>query len=124
MILLVAGCVGVYAAGEKSDDVRSRFAMAALAARSKPGMGPWARWISNPLLRVGYVAGRFKKQQRPPVTRIADDFSAFAADRDFDDVEVEQSDEMQQIKRQVDDYGHMRFGKRDFDDYGHMRFGR
>ncbi|XP_044752147.1 drosulfakinins [Coccinella septempunctata] len=30
-------------------------------------------------------------------------------------------------KRQIDDYGHMRFGKRgedQFDDYGHMRFGR
>ncbi|KAL3283151.1 hypothetical protein HHI36_006304 [Cryptolaemus montrouzieri] len=40
----------------------------------------------------------------------------------LDDDEFELSN-----KRQIDDYGHMRFGKRgedQFDDYGHMRFGR
>lgn len=40
----------------------------------------------------------------------------------FEDAPVEPD---QTMKRDFDDYGHMRFGKRDqFDDYGHMRFGR
>lgn len=44
-------------------------------------------------------------------------FSIVLDDEDFD----------LNSKRQIDDYGHMRFGKRgedQFDDYGHMRFGR
>lgn len=37
-------------------------------------------------------------------------------------------DDLFDINKKFDDYGHMRFGKRgegdQFDDYGHMRFGR
>lgn len=37
-------------------------------------------------------------------------------------------DDLFDISKKFDDYGHMRFGKRgegdQFDDYGHMRFGR
>lgn len=47
-------------------------------------------------------------------------------DEDFsdDDIQYLLPEGRQAVKRQPDDYGHMRFGKRDFDDYGHMRFGR
>lgn len=37
-------------------------------------------------------------------------------------------DDLFDMSKKIDDYGHMRFGKRgegdQFDDYGHMRFGR
>ncbi|XP_076373178.1 uncharacterized protein LOC143258029 [Tachypleus tridentatus] len=44
---------------------------------------------------------------------------------DFEDNEL---NDMRAIKRQFDDYGHMRFGRsntaKKYDDYGHMRFGK
>lgn len=39
---------------------------------------------------------------------------------------IEDDDIIELSKKQMDDYGHLRFGKREdqFDDYGHLRFGR
>ncbi|XP_013782337.1 drosulfakinins-like [Limulus polyphemus] len=46
----------------------------------------------------------------------------------FTDFEDNELNDMRAIKRQFDDYGHMRFGRsnsmKKYDDYGHMRFGK
>lgn len=55
-----------------------------------------------------------------------DDETAGFGEEDFadEDIQLLLPESRQAMKRQPDDYGHMRYGKRDFDDYGHMRFGR
>ncbi|XP_057372112.1 uncharacterized protein LOC130693026 [Daphnia carinata] len=72
------------------------------------------------------------KQQKLPISIQGnnsndDDDATALGDEDFADEEVQlllPEGRQAAMKRQPDDYGHMRYGKRDFDDYGHMRFGR
>lgn len=53
----------------------------------------------------------------------------FSRSKTANDLDIlNDGDELFDISKKIDDYGHMRFGKRgegdQFDDYGHMRFGR
>lgn len=72
---------------------------------------------NNRPLRANINFGALPKLVQLSRSKIPNEFDVLSDD-----------DDMFDISKKFDDYGHMRFGKRgegdQFDDYGHMRFGR
>ena len=135
-VVLMVVLVGVIAVENAIDQSKQQHRVTASLAASPRQLDSWIRWIlfrqrSSDKLRTNglpmYLRAPNRKIPMAPAVqemkKLAGGGEELAGDEsDFDDVDplVEE----QQSKRQVDDYGHMRYGKRDFDDYGHLRFGR